>query len=308
MRGLPAAILSALETAPEGMTDGQIATLLGKNHSHVHQTCERLAAGGLIKRERSYRPMRNFAASSGASTMAVKDVTSADPKVRPAIPHAADPGECVRSYLVSRRPDARYASFDYCFNYFQEFRDAGCVADLASSGQRQDSCLQLAFYLASWGMLRGSSELLQRSLRHYIAVIETLAEAPMAIWDLDVSKYDAAGLDLIFEVRGAIGRALPEAASPILATKIMLGVFGCVPAFDTYFKKGLGVSGFTRAALNSVHRFYVENAGVVEEGRVNTYEFDSGEVGARRYSQAKVIDMIFFTHGERLLRSSGAAT
>lgn len=308
MRGLPAAILSALETAPEGMTDGQIARLLGKNHSHVHQTCERLAASGLIKRERSYRPMRNFAAILGTSTSAVDDLATAKRKVLPTTPGAVDPGECVRRYLESRQPDARYASFDYCFNYFQEFRDAGCVADLASSDRRQKSCLQLAFYLASWGMLRGSSELLQRSLRHYLGVIETLAEAPMAIWDLDVSKYDAAGLDLIFDVRGAIGRALPEAASPILATKIMLGVFGCVPAFDTYFKKGLGVSGFTRAALTSVHRFYGDNAGVVEEGRVNTYEFDSGEVGPRRYSQAKVIDMIFFTHGERLLRSSGTAT
>lgn len=54
-----------------------------------------------------------------------------------------------------RRPDARYASFDYCFNYFQSFREARNIAALASSANLQLSCLHLGFYLASWGMLRG---------------------------------------------------------------------------------------------------------------------------------------------------------
>ena len=30
---------------------------------------------------------------------------------------------------------------------------------------------------------------------------------------------------------------------------MMLGVFGCVPAFDTYFRKGSGVSTFSKGSL-----------------------------------------------------------
>jgi hypothetical protein len=54
-------------------------------------------------------------------------------------------------------PDARYASFDYCFNYFRSFREQDRTADIAAPQNLQMSCLQLGFYLASWGMLRGSS-------------------------------------------------------------------------------------------------------------------------------------------------------
>ena len=54
------------------------------------------------------------------------------------------------------------------------------------------SCLQLGFYLASWGMLRGSSTLLRKSARHYepvIDVIDVIAAAPAEVWDVDADRY-----------------------------------------------------------------------------------------------------------------------
>ena len=52
-------------------------------------------------------------------------------------------------YLQGRRDTARYASFDYCFNYFQSFYDEGRTAALTETGQLETSCPQLGFYLAS---------------------------------------------------------------------------------------------------------------------------------------------------------------
>ncbi len=72
----------------------------------------------------------------------------------------------VGRYLSDRDPGARYASFDYCFNHFQEHRTA--VAEWGEPAGMEVSCLHLGFYLASWGMLRGSAELLQRSVRHLV--------------------------------------------------------------------------------------------------------------------------------------------
>ena len=54
-----------------------------------------------------------------------------------------------------RKPTERYASFDYCFNYFQSYKEAGNQSALIDLANIQTSCLQLAFYLASWGMFRG---------------------------------------------------------------------------------------------------------------------------------------------------------
>ena len=68
-------------------------------------------------------------------------------------------------FLKYREPGGRYASFDYCFNHFQDARDTGDTAGLAKGDNLLQSCLHLGFYLASWGMMRGSSQLLQRSIR-----------------------------------------------------------------------------------------------------------------------------------------------
>lgn len=62
----------------------------------------------------------------------------------------------VEKYKADSGPNERYTSFDYCYNYFLT------TNDLEKDIER--SCLTLGFYLASWGMFRGSSFLLQKSL------------------------------------------------------------------------------------------------------------------------------------------------
>lgn len=72
--------------------------------------------------------------------------------------------ENIKEYMKDRGPDKRYASFDYCYNYFQEFYENNNTKALASKENIQMSCLHIGFCLASWGMLRGSSFLLQKSV------------------------------------------------------------------------------------------------------------------------------------------------
>lgn len=85
--------------------------------------------------------------------------------------------------------------------------------------------------------------------------------------------------------------------SDILATKIMLGVFGNVPAFDTNFKKAFKVSVFGLKALRKISTFYNENSAIVEHHRVPTLDFLTGEPTQRTYTRAKVIDTGFFIEG-----------
>ena len=203
----------------------------------------------------------------------------------------------IERYLGDRDPTARYASFDYCFNFFQSHRERDDVAALASPVTMELACLHLGFYLASWGMLRGSTDLLQRSIKNFEGVIEAIAEAPAALWQIDANDYGEEAWPVIRDFRDRLRIALPNKTSDILVTKIMLGVFGCVPAFDTNFKIGAGLSTFGQNALRRVERFYREHAELIERYRVPTLAFAGGGTTTRHYSRAKVIDMIFYIEG-----------
>lgn len=210
--------------------------------------------------------------------------------------------ENIKKYLEGetgsdgRAPDARYASFDYCFNYFQSFHEAGNVPALAEPKNVQQSCLQLGFYLASWGMLRGSAALLQKSARHFIPVIETIAGVDSALWEIDAHCYTEHNIERLLDAGRAFRDVLPG-SSDILVTKIMLGVFGNVPAFDTNFKNGFQVATFGSKALRKIGAFYEAHRTVIDESRIPTLDFVSGRPTSRKYTRAKVIDMAFFIEG-----------
>ena len=166
-----------------------------------------------------------------------------------------------------RRPDARYASFDYCFNYFQSFRESGDLGGLANTENIQISCLQLGFYLASWGMLRGSAELLQKSARHFVPLIEAIASTESSLWEIDADRYTEANIAVLLDLARRL-RLANGGMSDILVTKVMLGVFGSVPAFDTNFRRGFGAATFGAKALRKIGAFYQQNAELLDEYRV----------------------------------------
>src|SRR5688572_2487246 len=106
----------------------------------------------------------------------------------------------VKAYLGAREPTGRYASFDYCHNFFRSHHEDGRVSNLAEADVVQQACLQLGFYLASWGMLRGSSILLKRSAKHFAPVVEVIAQSPSAVWTIDADDYGDDAAEVLFDV------------------------------------------------------------------------------------------------------------
>lgn len=148
----------------------------------------------------------------------------------------------VAEYLRDRNREERAASFDFCFNYFQSCRSRD-VSGLAGPENLEASCLHLGYYLASWRMLRGSTVLHTKSYRFFIPVIEAIATEPPDIWDIDANRYDDRSIDtllvLIERIRSAmtatpLAGALAKVPTNTLVTKVVLGVFGSIPAFDTF--------------------------------------------------------------------------
>ena len=223
-------------------------------------------------------------------------------------PIAVDIEANLREYLYGdggtedTAPIERNASFDYCFNHFQSFREQDRTNELVSRGCIEKSCLQLGFYLASWGMLRGSSFLLRRSVKVYEPVIEAVAAADPALWDVDAHCYTPANIQLILDFRQQLIQAFGPANRPsdILVTKTMLGVFGNVPAFDSFFNRGFHVSGSGKRALEKVARFYHTHKSVIDgQQRPSTIDFVTGQRTSRLYTRAKLIDMIFWIEGAK---------
>lgn len=106
----------------------------------------------------------------------------------------------LNAYLGAREPTGRYTSFDYCHNFFRSQHEDGRAAKLADGHTVQLACLHLGFYLASWGMLRGSSVLLQRSVKHFTPVVEVIAQSPDAVWTIDADDYGDDAAAVLFDV------------------------------------------------------------------------------------------------------------
>jgi hypothetical protein len=101
---------------------------------------------------------------------------------------------------LGRQPEERYTSFDYCYNYFQEFYEKHKIIDLTNTDNLQISCLQIGFYLASWGMYRGSSFLLQKSIKHFEKLIILISKLEPFYWEIDVDSYNEDTISLLINL------------------------------------------------------------------------------------------------------------
>ncbi|GAF93552.1 unnamed protein product, partial [marine sediment metagenome] len=136
-------------------------------------------------------------------------------------------------------PNHRYRSWEHCYSHFQKHQSFSSEEDIDLA------TLHLAFYLASWGMYRGSSGLLQKDYRVHTPVVrELLDDRYTSLWQLDFDSLGARGLEmgLIFQLVKRLARIYAQVnVSPTdtLMTKILLGTFCCVPAYDTFFTAGV---------------------------------------------------------------------
>jgi hypothetical protein len=195
-----------------------------------------------------------------------------------------------------RRPTGQDASFDFCFNYFQSFRRKNNIEAIAASENIEFGCLQLGFFLASWNMFR-NSPLQRRSSKHYERLVENIVRFDPTIWDIDVPDYrDAAKVSLLLECGTMIAASL-EHFTDLLKTKVMLAVFGNVPALDRNFRPGLGVSGFCVESLKKIADFYESNRTEIDSYKIPTLDFVTGQPTDILYPRAKIIDMIGYVEG-----------
>ncbi len=198
-------------------------------------------------------------------------------------------------FSKSENLSARYASWDHCYIYFRTAHAEGRLSNLSDGKMLQTSCMFLGFYLASWGMYR-NSELQRRNAYALAPVIQEIVAAPSEVWALDVENYDEESIKSILKTAEMIRKALPGYATDTLVSKTMLGTFGNVPAFDTYFRKGFGINRFNAESLKEIKRYFDQHQKEFQSLRRQTKDFE-GKPTDLKYTQAKLIDMVFFVEG-----------
>ena len=191
-------------------------------------------------------------------------------------------------------PHHRYLSWEYCHEAFRLNRRPQIDATI------DYLCLHLAWYLASWGMLRNSF-LMQKDYKIHADVVRLIYQPEWGdLWDISpvkLSQENYAGRimklsESITEVYVASGAGIP---TETLLTKILLGTVGCVPAYDRYFKKALADTCaapqvFSAKSIRTLGNLYLDHEDEFEKLRKHC--------GSRiEYPAAKILDMCFFEYG-----------
>lgn len=200
--------------------------------------------------------------------------------------------------------NGRSRSWEHCYRVFRDARtDPSPDCDYFS--------LHLAFYLASWGMYRGSSFLLQKDYKVLTPIVEKILKPEydclfgLACTDLrndDIRAQLKKLYDYIADyhfrpIRDKVaGREVTTPVSPVLITKILMGTLGCVPAYDRFFQDGVATykvttQEYSRNSLLKLVDFYEEYNDRLEEARRGM------RVGDLIYPQMKLLDMGFWQIG-----------
>ena len=199
--------------------------------------------------------------------------------------------------------NGRSRSWEHCYRVFRDARtDPSPDYDYLS--------LHLAFYLASWGMYRGSSFLLQKDYKVLSPIVEEilkpeydclfgLACADLRnsdVWGQYTKLYDK--IDAYFDpIREKVaGRKVTTPVSPVLITKILMGTLGCVPAYDRFFEEGARYFGLEKKtyhedSLLELVDIYEAHNDRLEEARRGMRTDDL------IYPQMKLLDMGFWQVG-----------
>ena len=162
----------------------------------------------------------------------------------------------------------RDMSWEYCFTEFENAHS--CESSVLSNPSYLDYlALHLGFYLASWGMYRGSSFLLSFDYKiHTDAVKIVLDPKYDPLWAIDAkSLLSSTNLALLDDVSERlsdyyekyrivhyklVGKFIPKKCniSQTLITKILLGTISCTPAFDRFVIEGIKRLGASTATYN----------------------------------------------------------
>ena len=206
-------------------------------------------------------------------------------------------------------PHSRWLSWEHCFaqfaTVFEDLKSGRRAAKDIDDSQVDYLSLHLAFFLASWGMMRGSTMLLQKDYKVHRPLVEKLL-AYSDLYGKDLSDFREPQTFERFaalheDVAGHCGqfvKAKDGRASDTLLGKIMMGTLGIAPAYDDFVKKAVREYGVSQRRFNE--RAFGEFAAYFTENHADITKRMTKEAQklCPLYTRAKVIDSLMWFLGQ----------
>ena len=187
----------------------------------------------------------------------------------------------------------RYKSWEHCYNAFVN-RDES--TDILA--------LHLGFYLASWGMYRGSSGLLWKDYKVHYEAVEIIKKHHHLRYEfIDLPRKEDV-INVFKELSEYYSKLAYYngkdddkhiTATDTLISKIILGALGCLPAFDRYFNLGLFDKEYSVINGKSIDIIWVKTNEMKSE-----IELVQGWIRQQTgtlYPPMKIIDMYYWQLG-----------
>ncbi len=179
-------------------------------------------------------------------------------------------------------------------------------ADLVSEDQIETTALHIGFYLANWGMFRGSSGLLQNSnldLMKALAKLLFEGQGPELL-ELSMDDFAADVPKLVYHQKllDSVLCSMDSLASNVswtntLKTKILMGIWGECPALDRFYIAACRDLFPRRPFITTASgKGLTALAGVVRELNPPSLRLKTGRLKLP-YPTARVMDMALFQYG-----------
>lgn len=203
--------------------------------------------------------------------------------------------DVIRPYVDRLETDDnhRYYSWEHCYNAFGESEEYD-VDHLS---------LHMAFYLASWGMYRGSSGLLWKDFRfHKYAIVVLKSHCKIRDEDVYQESYLASVFEIyekleriyLMEYLTSQGENREFKPTETLITKILLGSLACLPAIDRNFRQGWGIKTNKLGKNRFVEIFDVVRTHKEQIDEAQKYICE--RIG-KYYPVMKIVDMYYWQKG-----------
>lgn len=226
----------------------------------------------------------------------------------------------------------RYSSYDVCKNYFDDHYGKDLTAE-----EKDEFCLRLFAFLASWGMLRGNDWLIWKSYKFFGELADLLFNTEYNnIKDIDpldenfnVDTY----CDNVVKLQQNIYETLKDSLakdeesdkendkesdkenrdnkiSPLMVNKIIMVTYGCLIPYDRFNNKALkhlhkfeyGDCRFTVDGSNENRKSLLKKTyEFIKENRDNFIIIKNKNI--TNYPVFKIVDMILWEYGKELENS-----
>ena len=203
-------------------------------------------------------------------------------------------------------PHSRWLSWEHCFAQFARVFEDLRGGRHAAKDIDDSHVDYLSLHLASWGMMRGSTMLLQKDYKVHRPLVEKLL-AYSDLYGKDLSDFckDPETFErfcaLHEDVAGHCGqfvKAKDGRASDTLVGKIMMGTLGIAPAYDEFVKNAVREYGVSQRRFNE--RAFGEFAAYFTENHADITKRMTKEAQklCPLYTRAKVIDSLMWFLGQ----------